>query len=405
MTVETEARRVRRQGLTDKQIAELPRERKRYTKTDPEQRALYLRVPPTGPIVFAVAERNNYGTKKWAKIGTTADMDIATARDRARTVIRRIKDGLPAFEPPPRQPDTYRAVVEQWLELHVKKEGLRSHDEIKRLLDRHVLPFWGKRDFVDIKRRDINDLLDAIAKDSAWNADHVLAVIRKTSAWFATRDNDYVSPFVTGMRRTKKEDRERDRILDEDELRKVWKVAKTNGPFGALVQLLLLTAQRRDKVVTMKWDDIKDGGVWEIASEPREKGNAGALRLPAAALAIVEAQPRVKGNPYVFAASRGDGPLNGFNKRKAAFDKACGVTGWALHDLRRSARSLMSGAGVLSEHAERVLGHKQPGVEAIYDRYPYLEEKSAALIRLAAKIDNIVNPPADNVTPFPVQAS
>jgi integrase len=390
MTVVTE-RRVRRQGLTDKQIAAKPRRRERYIEADPEQRGLYLRIPSTGPIVYAVAERNPYGVKKWATIGSTADMDITEARERARAVIRRIKDGQSAFEPPPKQPDSYRAVVEQWLQLHVKKEGLRSHGEVERLLTRHVLPFWGKRDFVDIKRRDINDLLDAITAESgAWNADHVLAIIRKIASWFATRDDDYVSPFVTGMRRTKTEARTRDRVLDNDELRKVWHAAEADGAFGALVKLLLLTAQRRDKVVGLRWSDIKDGGLWEIDTEPREKGNAGAVRLPATALAIIKAQPRVKGNDHVFPASRGDGALSGYNKRKRAFDKACGVTGWTLHDLRRTARSLMSAAGVPNEHAERALGHAIGGVRGVYDRHEYLDEKSAALAKLAAKIDSIV---------------
>ena len=54
----------------------------------------------------------------------------------------------------------------------------------------------------------------------------------------------------------------------------------------------------------MKFADITPAGVWEIATEPREKGNAGALKLPEQARTIIEAQPRVNGNPYVFAAAR-----------------------------------------------------------------------------------------------------
>src|SRR6516165_5504867 len=92
-------RRPRRRNLTDRKVAGLPRKRKRYTVTDPEQRGLYLRVPPEGPITFAVAIRDHYGRKPWIKVGSTNDMDIEIARERARVVIRRIKDGLPAFEP------------------------------------------------------------------------------------------------------------------------------------------------------------------------------------------------------------------------------------------------------------------------------------------------------------------
>jgi integrase len=299
------------------------------------------------------------------------------------------------------KPDSYEAVALKFLKLHVDKEGLRSAPEVERLLRKFVLPHWGRRDFVSIRRRDINELLDNIAKDSAWNADHVLSIIRKIANWHATRDDDYVSPFVKGMRRTRSEGRERDRILDDDELRKVWKRAEANGTFGALVLVLLLTAQRRSAVVGMKWSDITADGVWEIDTEERMKGTADAVQLPKEALAIINAQPRFQSNPYVFAAARGDGPLNGFNKRKAAFDKACGVTDWTLHDLRRTARSLMSRAGVSDEHAEHTLGHKLAGVRKVYDRHTYFEEKSAALSRLAALINSIVNPPPGNVVPMP----
>ena len=142
----------------------------------------------------------------------------------------------------------------------------------------------------------------------------------------------------------------------------------------------------------MRWTDINADGVWEVQSEQREKGNIGAVKLPAQALAVIASQPRLAGNPYVFAATVGDGPANGFSRGKRQFDKRCGVTGWTLHDLRRCARSLMSRAGVQNDLAERVLGHVQPGVQGIYNRHDFFEEKADALRRLAALIDQIVNP-------------
>ena len=140
----------------------------------------------------------------------------------------------------------------------------------------------------------------------------------------------------------------------------------------------------------MRWDDIDDEGVWDIPKGEREKGNAGLLKLPAQALKIIKAQPRIEGNAYVLAGSRGDGPMDGSASRaKRAFDKRCTVSGWTLHDLRRTARSLMSRAGVSSEHAERVLGHVIPGIEGTYDRHAYSDEKADALRRLASLISDI----------------
>jgi integrase len=90
---------------------------------------------------------------------------------------------------------------------------------------------------------------------------------------------------------------ERKRILADDEIRTMMKVADEAGTFGAIVKILPLTAQRREKVATMKWDDLVDGE-WRIASEARAKANAGSLQLPRAVLSIIERQPRAAGNPY-----------------------------------------------------------------------------------------------------------
>ena len=142
----------------------------------------------------------------------------------------------------------------------------------------------------------------------------------------------------------------RDRILDDDELRVVWNAA--DGTFGAFVKILLLTGQRKEKASTMRWHDL-DGATWTIPTEKREKGNAGVLVLPKIALEIINAQPRFASNPYVFA---GEGShIKSWSRRKREFDaKLEGVAPWVLHDLRRTARSLMSRAGIRPDISERV---------------------------------------------------
>src|ERR1700722_17969876 len=105
------APRKRRETLTDKQLASKKRRAERYIQADPEQRGLYLRIPPEGPIVFAAVARDPYGKQIWATLGTSADMNIGEARERAREAIRRVKEGKPAIEPPKVQPDTVAAVT------------------------------------------------------------------------------------------------------------------------------------------------------------------------------------------------------------------------------------------------------------------------------------------------------
>ena len=73
------------------------------------------------------------------------------------------------------------------------------------------------------------------------------------------------------------------------------------------------------------------------------------------------------------------------------------VPQWGLHDLRRTARSLLARVGVRPDIAERVLGHSIRGVEGTYDRHSYRDEKAHALRALGALIDTIVNPSANVV--------
>jgi integrase len=125
-----------------------------------------------------------------------------------------------------------------------------------------------------------------------------------------------------------------------------------------------------------------------------------ALRLPPQAMKIIRAQPRMAGCPFVFAAGR-NGPLAGFSSRHEAFKARCGVDGFHIHDLRRTARSLMARAGVQPHVAERVLGHAVGGVESVYDVHRYDAEKADALARLAVLIERIVDGDgADNVVPL-----
>ena len=71
---------------------------------------------------------------------------------------------------------------------------------------------------------------------------------------------------------------------------------------------------------------------------------------------------------------------------------------WTLHDLRRTAKTLMVRAGVRPDISERVLGHAIVGVEGTYDRHSYADEKRDALEKLAAMIERILDPLPSTVT-------
>jgi integrase len=143
--------------------------------------------------------------------------------------------------------------------------GLRSWREYERMLRDYVLPEWSSRPITEIQRSDVTALLDAIEeKRSAALADHVLALIRKLFNWYAARDERFHSPLVRGMACTSHTARVRDRVLSHSEIGALWQALEQPPyPFGPFVQLLLLTAQRRDEVAHMRWHEI-DGALWII---------------------------------------------------------------------------------------------------------------------------------------------
>jgi integrase len=161
---------------------------------------------------------------------------------------------------------------------------------------------------------------------------------------------------------------------------------------------LLLTGARRSEAANLPWTE-SSGTDWALPPARNKTGNKTKVDLirplSDAAQAVLANVARFDKCDFVFTVT-GKGPIRGLAKFKADFDKASGVTGWTLHDLRRTARSLMSRAQVPSDHAERCLGHVIRGVRKIYDRHEYYEEKKQAFAALAALIERIIDP-QDNV--------
>jgi integrase len=291
--------------------------------------------------------------------------------------------------------DTFQSIAEAY----IKREGksVRSMGQRRAVLERVVYPRLGARPVGEIKRSDIVRLLDKIDDDRGpVAADQTLAFMRRIMSWHASRSDDFRSPIVRGMAHTKPRERARQRILTDDELRAVWSAAEASaGLFGPFVQFLLLTACRRTEAAAMASSEV-DGGVWTIPPARYKTGLEMVLPLSPLALAALARLPKIGEGKYVFTTD-GERAFSGYSKAKARFDKACGVTGWTLHDLRRTARSLMSRAGVDANVAERCLGHVIAGVRGIYDRHGYFDEKKRAFEALAALVERILNPPAENV--------
>jgi len=277
---------------------------------------------------------------------------------------------------------------------HLRSGTLKSQQAV---LQRAVLPEIGARPVTLITRSELVRLFDKIEDNRGPGAaDAAKKVLSKVFHWYEGRSDTFRSPIVKAMKPRLKANGGRDRVLSDAELRKVWLAAeKDTGTFGAQIQLLLLTAARRNEVAGMKWDEIV-GSDWVLPPERNKVAQELIRPLSKPALAILQAQPRIVGGPYVFGRG-GHTPFGGFNPAKRRFDKACGVQNWTIHTLRKTSRSLLSRAGVPVDHAERCLGHVISGVRGIYDKHQFHPEMARAYDALAAQIERIVNP-TDNVT-------
>ncbi len=267
-----------------------------------------------------------------------------------------------------------------WWGLHLKPSVKKWHDA-ERLLRLHVLPEWGNTPIGDIRRRDGQKLLDKVLMAHGVGIarevrKHVVAMFN----WAHDRDEVGVN-VLAGMKRKDLAYGERERVLSMDELKAIWAAADKMGyPFGPMVRLLILTAQRRAEIAGLErgWL-LPDQQAFEVPASHYKTDRPQVVPLSAPALAIVEALPKWNGGDFLLSTTAGRVPVSGFSKAKARIDTLSGVEGWTLHDLRRSAATHMERLGVAPKHVEMVLGHATEGVAGIYNRYEYLTEKRAAL--------------------------
>jgi len=181
----------------------------------------------------------------------------------------------------------------------------------------------------------------------------------------------------------------RSRVLSEEELRKLWAALGSDG-WSDIIRLLLFTAQRRDEIGALAWNEV-DLARKMIVLPPARVKNKRQHELPLShqALTILKRQSRRNDTDFLFGAKRGF--LN-WSDSKAALDKRVGIAEWRLHDLRRSAATGMAELGTQAHIIEAVLNHvsgHKAGVAGIYNRARYEGEMRAALQRWGDHLDHI----------------
>jgi integrase len=291
--------------------------------------------------------------------------------------------------------NTLAAVAAEYVKRHGRTLRPRTLAETKRVLSVEVLPTLGNRPIQEIRRRDLLALHDKIVDrghDAA--ANKVISVLKSLLSWAVTRDHIEHSPAV-GIRIAK--NAPRSRVLDDAELRAVWEAALRMGwPFGPFIQLLMLTAARRNEVAEMEWRELSDDRTtWTLPPERSKTANGRVILLPVAGVDIIRDLPQLS-DRWVLTFN-GRRPISAFDNCKERIDKLSGVSGWTFHDLRRTAATRLGEMGFAPHIIEAVLGHAPiKGIAAVYNVHRYPEECRVALEAWSAHLRGVS--PAGNVT-------
>jgi integrase len=374
----------------------------RYAVADSGCRGLYLNVQPSGRKSWSVRYRVDGRTCNLTldgflplalarKAATEALADVAQGKDPAGAKAAAKAE---AQAPPIGPRDTVARLAAQFIAQYAKRRTrMNSWRQTEGIFRTIIIPAWGPRNVRNIVRRDVRDLLDHVASDRPVMANRVRAVLSRWFGWLAERDIITASPLI-GVRAPTKE-QPRERVLNDDELVRLWRAAEViGGTAGACVKLLMFTAARRSEIAKLKWSEV-DGDLLNLPVE-RMKGKAAHLvPLSTQAAAIIANMPGiVSGAPRTGDYVWGKAAVGHWHRIKPELDAHMGdAPKWVVHDIRRSVASGMARLGIAVPVIERLLAHKSgtfKGVTGVYQRHSFLPEMTVAVQRWADHLEQLV---------------
>lgn len=426
-------------ALTDRKIAGLKPAPERVEYFDRSMPGFGLRVSPDGRKSFVLLYRvarpsprpgaepagHSKRVLKRLTLGIYPDVGLAKARDLARAELQKATTGRdPSAERKQARQQTFGALAERYVERHAKPRKRSWRDDARMI--RTALDDWRDRPASAITRSDVRELLEAVVDRGApVAANRLLALVRKVFNFGL--DQEWVEANPAQRVARPADEQSRTRVLSADELRVLWKWLQKRPAKGldvterrywmlnrAALKLRLITAQRGGEVVSMRWSDVDLSAKWWNIPAEHSK-NKLPHRVPLTALAIdvlkgLEAEDKqAKARQVQSGQEHGRGkvvenlpqPIQDTARARDAVGKAVGANyvfqgirgtrqrrgaleGLALedvrpHDFRRTAASMMAGAGVPRLVIAKVLNHVETGVTAVYDRHGYDAEKRGAL--------------------------
>jgi integrase len=317
-----------------------------------------------------------------------------------------------------RSRSTFATAAADFVEQHARRRtrgwketarllGLRPADEGEgfELISKGLVDSWRDKPIADIDGDEIHLLIDEVRgrgvpglerrnqEPSEPRARALFRAMSKMFSWLVAKRRLANTP-CAGVERPDTP-RSRDRVLNEAEVANFWKAASAERrEFAALLKTLLLTAQRLGEVSGMTCAELSDGiETWTIPGARTKNHLTQTVPLSKMARELIEGVIRKKGN-LVFTTT-GETPISGWSKIKTRLDAAMEVPDWRLHDLRRTAATMMADPlGVPPHIIEAVLNHisgHKAGVAGVYNRARYATEMRQALDAWARYVALIVD--------------
>ena len=382
--------------LTKSAIDALPTSKSDVVYWDAGYPGFGVKVTPKGRKVFIVLYRTAGAGSKLRKytIGPYGRVTLHQARVAAQRIFAAKLEGRdPAAEKREAKRRVVADRVEDLLEIFISQRlsQNRSGGEIARLLRREMEKAWVGRSIHEINKRDVVELVSAIERRGApIAANKTLKSIKAFLRWCVGRAILDQSPAENVPLPSK--EIARDRVLDDDELAQVILAArKIGGPYGDIVELLALTGQRREEVARLQWAELDLAQrVWTLPKSRTKNAKAHVVHLSKQSMAVLTRadQPGSYGFSLL-----GTKPFQEFSRAKRRLDQLSGVTGWRLHDLRRTCVSGMARLGITPHVADKILNHQAgtiSGVAAVYQRHDFLAERQGALDVWGAHVERIL---------------
>jgi integrase len=393
-----------RKRLTDRFLQSVsPPASGRAVYIDTEAPGLEFRVSPEDRRqlvrkAWSIRYQPKGGTRKRATYGAYPAIPLAEARARAKEIAAASARGIDLPEQEKRhreekrkaakRPQTVGDLLDQYVERYCKPNQ-RKWQLVERMFATHVKPAIGGRPLMELRRADLVELLDDLQNEKGLRAqvNRVRSQVVAALNWAV--EHEYLDANPAAAVKRRKIEGSRERVLSDDELRAIWRAADAlSEPSRSLVMAWILTGQRRDEVRCMTWSEIDLArALWTLPAA-RNKGKRDHEIPLAPAMVALLGDRRRPGKP-VFT-SDGRKPYAGQKRLKTILDRESGVTGWTLHDVRRTVSTGLAALHVPQDTIDRVLNHAKGSLAGTYNRHQYLGEKRRALEAWAERVAFIV---------------